>query len=195
MRFPLTLRFKIIAVAPQIEVTDQAGELVCYVKQKAFKLREAITIFADRGQSRPLYRVAADRIIDLGARYLMEDVSGRSLGYVQRQGMRSFWRASYEVHRPDGPVLTIREENPWAKVADSLLGEVPVLGLLAGYLFHPAYRVVRPDTGAAVMRVVKEPALWEGRYRIEQVEELSPDDEVLALLSVLMLVLLERDRG
>jgi hypothetical protein len=42
---------------------------------------------------------------------------------------------------------------------------------------------------------VKEPAFWEGRYRIEQLEELSAADEVLSLLSVLMLVLLERRRG
>lgn len=195
MRFPLTLRFKVIAVAPQISVTDAAGELVYYVKQKAFKLKEAITVFADPEQTRPLYRIEADRVIDIGARYLIEDASGRSLGFVHRQAMRSFWRASYEVHRPEGPVLTIREENPWTKVVDSLLGEIPVVGLLAGYLFHPAYRVVRPDTGGVVMRLIKEPALFEGRYRIEQVEELGADDEVLALLGVLMLVLLERRRG
>ena len=195
MRFPLTLRFKTIAVAPQISVTDASGELIFYVKQKAFKLKEAITVFADAEQTRTLYRIAADRVIDISARYQIEDAAGVPLGYLQRAGMRSFWRAEYEVQGPAGPILTIREENPWTKVVDSLLGEIPLLGLLSGYLFHPAYRVYRPDTGEVMLRLVKEPALMEGRYRIEQLVELSPGDEALSLLSILMLVLLERRRG
>lgn len=195
MRFPLSLRFKTIAVSPQISVTDASGQLIYYVKQKAFKLKEAVTVFADAEQTRAVYRITADRVIDISARYHIEDPSGVPLGAVQRLGMKSFWRAEYEVHRPAGPILRIREENPWAKVADSALSEVPFLGLLSGYLFHPAYRVFRADTAAVTMRLVKEPALWEGRYRIERLEELSPADEVLSLLSILMLVLLERRRG
>lgn len=195
MRYPLTLRFKTIAVSPQISVTDQSGELVYYVKQKAFKLKEAITVFADMEQTRPVYSIAADRVIDIAARYFFQDQSGSSLGFLQRQGMKSFWRAHYDVHATRGQVLTIREENPWAKVIDSFVGEIPVVGLITGYFFHPAYAIVREDTGAVAMRLVKEPAFLEGRYRIEQLEELNPDDEIVALLSILTLVLLERRRG
>ena len=39
MRFPLDLRFKIVAIAPQISVTDASGALLLYVKQKAFRLK------------------------------------------------------------------------------------------------------------------------------------------------------------
>ena len=89
MRFPLALRFKAVAVSPQVSVTDAGGELVFYVRQKAFKLKEAITVFADVEQTRPLYRIAADRVIDISARYRIEDESGVSLGFLQRRGMRS----------------------------------------------------------------------------------------------------------
>ena len=194
MDFPLTLRFKRIALSPQISVTDPAGRLHLYVRQQAFKLKEAITVFADAEQTRPLYRIAADRVLDISARYLIEDAAGAQLGFLQRRGMRSLWRAHYEVHRGEGPVLVIREENPWAKVADQFLGEIPVLGLLTGYLFHPAYRVLRAD-GSVVLRLVKQPAILEGLYTIERTEELKPADEILAVLSVVMLVLLERRRG
>ena len=194
MRFPLTLRFKTVAVSPQISVTDSSGELVFYVKQKAFKLKEAITVFADTEQTRTLYRIAADRVIDISARYQIEEASGTALGHLQRKA-RSFWRAEYEIHGPAGPILMIREENPWTKVVDSLLDEIPIVGLLSGYLLHPAYRVFRPDTGEVMLRLVKEPAFLEGRYRIEQHGELSAGDETLSLLGVLMLVLLERRRG
>ena len=195
MRFPLSLRFKTIAVSPQISVTDDSGELIFYVKQKAFRLKEAITVFADAEQTRPLYRIAADRVIDISARYQFHDAAGTPLGSLRQRGLRSLWRAEYEVHSAEGQILEIREENPWVKVIDSLLGEIPVLGLLTGYLFHPAYRVLHPGTGAVVMRLVKQPALLEGRYRIESLQPLSERDEVVSLLGIVMLVLLERRRG
>ena len=47
MNYPLDLSFKILAIAPQISVSDANGALVLYVKQKAFKLKEDVTIYAD----------------------------------------------------------------------------------------------------------------------------------------------------
>ena len=193
MNYPLTLSFKILALAPQIRVTDAAGETVFYVRQKLLALKEAVTVFADPEQQRPLYTIRADRILDFGARYEIADMAGRPLGAVQQQGLRTLWSATYDIH-DGGPGLRIEEENPWAKVADQLLGEIPFLGLLSGYLFHPTYRVVRPD-GGVVLRLRKEPALLESLFHIEQVEPLRPDDETRALLSLLMVVLLERGRG
>lgn len=195
MNFPLDLRFKIVAIAPQISVTDAAGNLVYYVKQKAFKLREDVRVFADAEQTRELHRIAADRVLDISARYSVTDAGGNELGQVQRRGMRSLWKAHYEMHRAGGAVLEIREENGWVKVLDGLLGQVPVLGLFAGYVFNPSYVVTRVDTGAPVARITKKPALFEGLFRIERVSELNPEDETLVVLGALMMLLLERARG
>ena len=195
MRFPLELRFRILAVAAQASLRDATGHLLCYVKQKAFTLKEAVTVFGDEAQQQPLYRINADRVIDISAQYRIDDMAGRSLGVVRRRGMRSFWRALYEIHRGGQHVFTVQEENPWVKVADGLLTEIPLLGLLSGYLFHPAYGVTHRDTGAVVLRVVKRPAFLEGVFRIEAVNALNDDDERLAVLGVLMVLLLERRRG
>jgi hypothetical protein len=193
VNYPLTLSFKILALAPQIRVTDATGETVFYVRQKLLKLKEAVTVFADPEQQHPLYTIHADRILDFGARYEIADMAGRGLGAVQQHGLRTLWSATYDIH-DGGAGLRIEEENPWIKVADQLLGEVPVLGLVSGYLFHPTYRVVRPD-GGVVLRLRKEPALLESLFRIEQLEPLRTEDETRALLSLLMMVLLERGRG
>ena len=196
MNFPLELRFKILALASQISVTDARGQVICYVKQKMFKLKEAVTVFSDASQTTPLFRIAADRIIDISAQYRIEDASGAELGVVQRHGMRSFWRAHYEVHRGGQLAFTLREENAWVKVADHFLGQLPVVGILSGYLFHPAYILTRGDgNGEAVLRVEKRPALFEGVYRVEQKSPASDDDQRLGLLSILMMALLERQRG
>jgi hypothetical protein len=61
-------------------------------------------------------------------------------------------------------------------------------------LFHPAYLAVRPG-GETVLRLVKEPAFFEGKFRIEQKAPLGEDEETRALLALLMLVLLERSKG
>jgi len=195
MDFPLKLNFKKLALSPQISVTDAGGRLLFYVKQKAFKLKEAVTVFADAGQTQPLYTINADRVLDFSARYHINEMSGFSLGTLQRQGRRSLWRAHYEVLRGGGPVMNIREENPWVRVGDALFGELPVLGIFSGYVFNPAYLVTRADNGAPLMRVKKEKAFLEGSYTISRTGDLSENDERLAVLGVLMMVLLERSRG
>lgn len=86
-------------MAPQISVTDASGALLFYVKQKAFKLKESVTVFRDAEQTQPLYRIAADRVLDISAQYRIDEEGGAPLGVLQRRGMRSLWRAHYEVHR------------------------------------------------------------------------------------------------
>ena len=65
MNFPLELRFRIVAISAQASLRDASGHLLCYVKQKAFKLKEAVTVFGDEAQQRPLYHINADRVLDI----------------------------------------------------------------------------------------------------------------------------------
>lgn len=194
MDYPLTLTFKIIAISPQMAVTDAAEKLVFYVKQKAFKLREQVTVFGDREQTRPVAYIKADRMLDISATYGFEDPQGRRFGAVKRAGMRSIWRAYYEVLRGEETVFTIREDNALVKFMDGVLYQIPILGALSGYVFHPSYTVARPD-GTHVLAIRKQPAMWEGRFTIEKASELTPDEEAVATLSILMMLMLERSRG
>jgi uncharacterized protein YxjI len=194
MDYPLHLSFKLLALSPQVYVRDAAGQLRMYVKQKLFKLKEQVTVFADEAQQVPLYHINADRVIDFNARYNFSAPDGRALGSVRRRGRRSLWRANYEVMRGEEVILVLKEANPWAKVGDALFGEIPVIGVFAGYVFHPKYLIQRPD-GSGVLTITKQNAFFEGKYMIEKQAELSPEDEGLAVLSTLMMLLLERRRG
>jgi hypothetical protein len=60
---------KLIALAPQFFVVDANQKPVAYIRQKLFKLKEAINVFTDETQKDVLYTIAADRIIDFSARY------------------------------------------------------------------------------------------------------------------------------
>jgi uncharacterized protein YxjI len=194
MNYPLQLSFKILALARQLSVTDSTGRLVFYVKQKAFKLKESVTIFADEGQTQPLYTMGADRVFDFSARYHFTDQRGTALGSVKRQGMKSLWKARYDIMDGEQPVMAIQEANPWIKVFDSLLGELPIVGMFTGYFFHPSYNVLRPD-GTPIMTLTKEAAFFEGKFRVDKMAEMTEAEETRALLSLIMMVLLERSRG
>ena len=110
--------------------------------------------------------------------------------------MKSIWRARYDVFNPGDEVadFKVQEENPWTKVFDALIGGIPIIGAFSGYFFHPSYIATRAD-GTPVMRVQKQPAFFEGKFTIEKLADLSPQEEVNLIYSFLMLLLLERERG
>jgi len=195
MNYPVELTFKLLAIASQIFIRDANGALLGYVKQKLFKLKEDINVFADESQTRLLFNIKADRVLDFSAKYNFTDASGAVLGSIKRKGMRSLWRANYEIYdAADIQVLKIAEENGWIKVIDSLIGEVPVVGMFTGYFFNPSYIIARVDD-TPIARVQKQPAFFEGKFILSTLGQLRSDEDTLLLLSSLSMTLLERSRG
>jgi hypothetical protein len=196
IQYPLQLSFKILALANQTTVTDASGRTVLYTKQKLLKFREHVEIFTDKTRATRLAEIKANKVIDWSARYHATDADGLAIGSVGRRGWRSLWKAHYEVFNPgdDNPDFSIREENPWAKVLDSFLGEIPIVGMFTGFFCHPRYVATRAD-GTPAMRITKQSAFFEGKFQIEKLTNLTPREELNLFLSFMMLVLLERSRG
>ena len=194
LNYPLTTSFKIVAINPQVTVTDANGQTVAYVKQRAFRLKEDVTIFADEAQTRPLYRMNANRMLDFNANYAITTPDGMPVGSVYRPGARSIWKASYHLKDTQGQEIgLIHEENAWIKVLDALLGEVPVLGMFSGYLFNPAYLVELRGQSAFYLK--KQPAFLEGKFILEPRGPIAEQDEGLAIAGTIMALMLERMRG
>lgn len=194
MQYPLQLSFKIVALTPQIFVTDATGQAVCYVRQKLLKLRESVSVFTDSSKQKQLCQIDADRVIDFSASYHFTDMSGERFGAVRRHGMKSLFKAHYEILDEGTPQFTVTEDNALVKVLDATLGELPILGMFTGYFLHPAYTVKELD-GTEVVRIKKEPAFFEGRFSIEKLVDLDEVTELRILMSLLMMALLERRRG
>ena len=195
MNYPVDFSFKLLAIARQIYIRDSSGSLLAYVKQKLFKLREDINVFADENQTQHLFNIKADRVLDFSAKYNFTDARGNFLGSIKRRGMRSIFKASYEIYDAgDVQVMKINEENGWIKVIDSIIGELPVVGLFTGYFFNPSYIVTRMDE-SPVARIAKQPAFFEGKFQMSKLGEMGPEEEPRVLLSLLTMTLLERIRG
>lgn len=195
MRFPVEVRFRTLALAAKVSVYDAGGALRYFVRQKLFKLKEDVTVYADEGETTPVAHIRADRVLDFSAHYHVTTPAGAPIGAVRRRGRASLWRATYEVVRADGTLAyTLREANPWVKVADGLFQQIPIVGLLSGYVLHPRYVLHRAGDDAPALHVRKEAALFEASYVLSDPDGLGGDEE-LVLFATLMALVLERTRG
>jgi len=194
MQFPLDIAFKVFAIVPQMYVHDASGLSLGYVRRKLLAFRESVTIFSDDTQTTPIYQIDADRVIDFSTSYHFSDAAGRSLGYVRRKGMRSLWRAHYIIHVGERPVFEVNEQSALVRFLDGLVGNIPIVNLFTGYFLNPTYIVSRPG-GGEVLRMVKRPSLLETHFGIGKSGPISPDEQVCALLSLMMIISMERTRG
>lgn len=195
LNFPLTFEFKLSSLANDFNVKDASGNPVVYVRQKMFKFKEAISVFADQTKSNVLYTINADRVIDFNASYGFTNSEQQTFGKVGRKGAKSILKAHYTVFdQENNSEFLIQEENPWAKFFDALMSEVPVVGMFTGYMFNPKYTIKRND-GTLVARLSKEKSFFGRKFRLDKLEQISNEESERMLLSLMMMSLLERRRG
>lgn len=195
LHFPIKFKFKISSLANDFTATDANDNTIAYVRQKMFKLKEAITVYTDESKSSVLYTIAADKWIDFSAAYSFTTSDGVELGKIARKGWASLWKAKYELIDQNQKLqYQVREENGWVKVMDSLVGEIPILNFFTGILFNPAYKVINKE-GETIARIVKDKSMWGRKFTVSKVKEFDQDDGERIILGLMMMILLERRRG
>lgn len=195
LQFPLDLQFKISTLSNDFVAKDASGNTLAYVRQKLLKFIDEIQVFNDDSRTNLAYTIKANKWIDFSATYTFTNSQGKEVGRIARKGWASLWKAHYEIFDENQkPDLVVREENGWVKVADAILGEIPILGILTGYLFNPSYLVTRPD-GTLVVRLSKQPSFFGRKFLISKVNEFEQGEEARIVLGLMMMILLERRRG
>jgi len=195
LQFPLNLTFKINTLSNDFTIKDANDMTVAYVRQKMLKLIEEIQVFSDESRSEQIYTIKANQWLDFSASYAFTDRNGKDIGRIARKGWASLWKANYDIFdESQMKQLFVREENPWAKVFDALLGDVPILNLLTGYFFHPSYGIARPD-GTKTARLRKVASFFGRRFVIDKLADFEKGEEERILLGLMMMILLERRRG
>jgi hypothetical protein len=193
--FPLQLNFRISTLSNDFVAKDANERVVAFVRQKMFRLIDEVAVYSDESKSELRYTIKANNWIDFSAAFIFTNQAGVELGRVARKGWASLWKARYEIYdEKQAQDLLIEEENGWVKVADAMLSEVPLLGIFTGYLFNPSYKVIRPD-GTMVVRLKKEPSFFGRKFSVAKLAEFEPGEEERILLSLMMMILLERRRG
>ena len=196
LNYPLDFKFKITTLSSDFNITDRHGNYVAYVREKMFKLKEDVIVFNDESKSQELFRIKADRWLDFNASYSMTDLSThKNFGRLARKGMRSIWKTQYDIIDGNEKIkFQINEDNAWIKIWDSFVGEIPIIGMFTGYFLNPSY-TVKDASGKEYFKLKKMPSLIGRRFQLDRLIDIDNEDESLVILSFLMMVLLERERG
>ncbi len=196
LNYPLDFKFKITTLSSDFNITDRNGNYVAYVRQKMFKLKEDVIVFNDESRTGELFRIKANQWIDFNASYAITDQkTGQRFGNLSRRGMRSLWKSQYDIADGNGQTkYQINEDNGWIKVMDGIVGEIPLVGMLSGYFLNPSY-TVKDNGGREYFRLKKMPSLFGRKFQLDRLIDIADEDEALVILSFLMMVLLERERG
>jgi len=187
MQYPLELRYKTTELKPQISVTDATGKMVLTMNHTPSETGSEVLVYGDLERSAPSYTISPDWILDFSAQYHFSDDAGQLLGSVRREGERSLWRTRFEIMNGEPPNLEIREENSFAKFMDAIMGEIPLLGAVIPRLVY----LVRSEDGETLVRIEKQPRLFENIFKIKKQGEMDGPEETRVLLSLLIMFLTE----
>ncbi len=195
LQYPLFLKFKLTTLASDFTITDSNENSLAYVRQKMFKLKEDVVVFNNESKSQENFRIRANQWIDFNASYAITDSFGKNLGKIARKGMRSIWKATYNIFdQNDTQKYKVQEENAWVKVLDGMVGEIPIIGMFTGYFLNPSY-IVHDNNGKEIYRLKKMPSFFGRKFQLDQINDIPDHEETLVVLSLMMMVLLERATG
>ena len=108
------IRRKILTIlGAKFHVYNTAGELILFSKQKAFKLKEDIRVFADESMSAERLVIKARQIVDFSAAYdVVDQDENRKIGALRRKGWKSLVRDSWEfLGEDDQPIAVLAEDS------------------------------------------------------------------------------------
>ncbi len=195
IKYPVNFLFKISTFANDFTATDECGHTFAYVRQKMFKLKEDIQIYHDESRTKMLFKIKADRWLDFSAAYTFSDDTGNEIGKLVRKGWRSMWKARYEIFGENKKQLFhINEKSAMVRVMDNVFGEIPILGLLTGYIFNPTY-IVTDFENQTVVELIKKPSFFGRKFEITATGKLREKHNDKIILGLMMMILLERRRG
>jgi hypothetical protein len=120
---PVANLYKVSALAPG----DEAGEPVCFVRQKKLAIREDLRFFADESESEELFRVKARQVVDVGGRYDVTAPAGERIGVLQRRLAQTLFRTTWTILGPDDGTLAEVTESSTARAIFRRVVDVPLL--------------------------------------------------------------------
>ncbi len=168
----------------QVKIYDEnKNNLLFFVKQKAFKIKEDISIYADEAKSKELLRIKTKSIWDIAGTYDVTDSSsGQQIGALKRKAWASIARDTWEILDASGTVIGQVQE-------DSLLKAL-LRRFFLGVLLPQSYTVTVRDQTVGLLQQTFNP--FVPQYRVD----FSMDtgrllDRRLGIAAVVMLQIIE----
>ena len=158
-RFVIRQRVRLVGNRYEVRLAgpkDEEGDLVAFVQQKTFALKEDLRFFADEDKTTELFRVKARQAFDPTGRYRVTDPAGVAIGELAKAFKRSLARSTWRIYDKPGS----KEELAWATERSlfrsllrrllSLGGFIPIVGDLIGLIpirYHFDFFIGDRDVG------------------------------------------------
>ncbi|HEX7542398.1 MAG TPA: hypothetical protein VF352_09725 [Anaerolineales bacterium] len=92
------LKRQVFALTGKLRFYTPQEQVVLFVEQKMFRLREDIRVYNDESKSQEILLIKARQILDFNAAYdVIDSASGQKIGTLRRKGWRSMARDEWEV--------------------------------------------------------------------------------------------------
>jgi len=119
------LKRQVIALTGKLRIYNSQSQLVLYIEQKMFRLKEDIRVYSDETKTRELLNIQARQIIDFSAYYdVFDSMYTTKIGGLRRRGFRSMVQDEWEVFdSQDKPLGILKEDSlSYALLRRFLLG-------------------------------------------------------------------------
>lgn len=192
--YPLNFVFKIATISNDFSATDASGNILFYVREKMFKFRDHVKVYTNSNKNQLLYDIESNKIIDFQQTFTITNHQKQVVGKVRKKTFSSFIKATYQLQDAQGNhIYTIKERSAMVRFIDSIFGEIPIIGMLSGYVFNPKY-VVTDLKGVELVEMVKKPSFWSRKFEVQKLSNTFFNDEQV-VLSLMLMVIQQRDRG
>ncbi len=139
------LKRQVFALTGKLRFYNPQEQLVLYVEQKMFRLREDIRVYNDESKSQEVLLIKARSIIDFNAAYDVVDPGyNQKVGTFRRKGWRSMLRDEWEVLDVNDSVIGMLFEDN--------IGQALLRRLLLGSLLPQNYDMTLGETRVADLR-------------------------------------------
>lgn len=139
------LKRQVFALTGKLRFYDPQGNLVLFVEQKMFRLREDIRVYNDESKTQELLLIKARNIVDWAAAYDVADpATGQKVGVLRRKGWKSMLRDEWEV-------LDVNDQ-PIGRLFEDSAGQALLRRLLLGSLLPQNYDMTIGETRVAGLR-------------------------------------------
>lgn len=117
--------FKLLGGA--FHVYDNSGNVVFFSKQKAFKLKEDFTVYADESMQQDLLTIKADRVLDISAEYrVVDSTTGEDVGTIKREGLKSILKDQWIIRGKNSEKTgTLSEESTLGALLSRFINLIP----------------------------------------------------------------------
>jgi len=107
------LKRQVFALTGKLRFFTPDGQLVLFVEQKMFRLKEDIRVYSDEEKSQELLLIKARNIIDFAAAYdVLDSTTNLKVGVLRRKGLRSILRDEWELlDTADLPIGMLFEDS------------------------------------------------------------------------------------